>query len=68
MDFSTGNAVITGGASGIGLGLADNLAEEATRRSGGATGGAARERCVLRGRQIFAFFRERTHCVGQVTA
>ena len=28
MDFSTGNAVITGGASGIGLGLAHKLAEE----------------------------------------
>ncbi len=28
MDFSTGNAVITGGASGIGLGLADRLGEE----------------------------------------
>ena len=28
MDFSTGNAVITGGASGIGLGLAHKVAEE----------------------------------------
>ena len=28
MDFSTGNAVITGGASGIGLGLADRLGQE----------------------------------------
>ncbi len=28
MDFSSGNAVITGGASGIGLSLADRLGEE----------------------------------------